>query len=211
MSNIKYDQLVSHVEPEVSGCSVPLIEQALRDSAIEFCANSMIWIVINDSISVTAGEPTYEIEVPIGASLVQIKSIKLSGELLSPLSVDQLDINFPHWKTKQGQPKHYSQVDDDEFFLVPVPEATINNALDVVLAVQPSRNSTYFPNWINNRYQDGIVAGAKARLMRKQNTAWHNPQQAMAYQYEFDQSVVSAKASSDVSLGRAFLRTTSRH
>lgn len=211
MANTRYDQLTMYVLPEVQGCSDPLAEQAIRDAVIEFCQRAMVWVHMADVQSVTAGQAVYDIEPPTGASLVHIKSVKLNGKTLDPLSIDQLDDRYPQWRTESGDPKAYTQVEDAEFILAPVPADTAANGLDVVLVVQPSRSSSAFPGWINDRYQDAILAGAKSRLMLKQNTNWSNPQQGLLYKTEFDRAVSSAKESSTLSFVRTALRTTSRH
>lgn len=213
MANIRYDQLTALILPEVQGCSDPMAEQAIRDAAVEFCQRSMVWTHIADTQSITAGMASYDIEPPSGATLVEIKAIKVSDQTdqLEAMSVDQLNQKYPDWQTKSGTPFAFTQIEDSEFILAYVPDKDIIDGLQIALTVQPARNSTGFPEWINNRYQEAILAGAKARLMRKQGTAWYNPQQAIDYRSEFDLGIAGAKEDSTLSSVRAAVRTTSRH
>lgn len=213
MANIRYDQLTALILPEVQGCSDPMAEQAIRDAAIEFCQRSMVWTHIADPQSIVASNAIYDIEPPSGATLVEIKSIKVSNQTapLDPMSIDQLDQEYPDWRTATGEPFAFTQVEDAEFILAYVPDTSIDDGLQITLTVQPARNSTGIPEWINNRYQEVILAGAKARLMRKQGTAWYNPQQAADYRSEFDSGIAGAKEDSTLSSVRAAVRTTSRH
>jgi hypothetical protein len=213
MANTKYDQLTMYVLPEVQGCSDPMAEQAIRDAAVEFCQRSMVWVYSADPQSVIAGRSNYDVETPAGASLVQIKSVQVTNQMepLDPLSTDQLDLMIPNWDTETGTPKAYTQQEDAEFIIAPVPDETIKNGLRIMLTLQPSRASTGYPDWINNKYQECVLAGAKSRLMMKQGTHWYNPNQGMAYKAEFDLGIAKAKESSTLSFVRTALRTTSRH
>lgn len=194
MANTNYDTLLTHVLPEVHGCSDPLAEQAIRDVVIEFCARSRVWVHECDPADIDAGEAVYDIDLPSGAALVQIHAVRVGDKDLDPLAGFQLE--------------GYSQRNDDELVLVPTPDASLADGLLVGLVVKPSRASTGFPGWINERYQDGIVSGAKARLMMKQGTAWYNPQQGAAYQIAFDTACANARGDAAGGLVDAPIRTT---
>jgi hypothetical protein len=194
MATTKYDTLLPYVLPEVHGCSDPLAEQAIRDAVIEFCLRARVWVHECDPADIDAGEDAYDIDLPSGAALVQIASVHIGDKPLDPFT--------------GRQPEGYSQRNDDELVLVPTPDTTLADGLLVELIVKPSRASTGFPGWINERYQEGILSGAKARLMMKQGTAWYNPQQGAAYQFAFDTACTDARGDAAGALVGAPIRTT---
>lgn len=210
MANIRYDDLLQHVLPEVHGCSDPLAEQAIRDAAIEFCRRSRIWVVACDPADVTALEGAYDIDLPADSSLIQIASVRIAGQdLIDAASTDKLDEQCRHdWDTKTGYPRYYTQIDDESFLCTPIPDFTKPDGLLVRLIVKPSQSSTGYPNWINERYQEYIVAGAKARLMKKQGQPWYNPGQAASYESDYDSGIAVAADDSSNSLVRSRLRVT---
>jgi hypothetical protein len=211
MATIRYDQLTQLVLPEVQGCSDPLAEQAIRDAVVEFCQRSRVWVHFADNQDVVAGQAAYDIEPPTGAMLVEVKNVKYNGKTIEPMPVDELDSTMPGWKTLTGTPSAYTQINDDEFLLALVPDVSIASGLEITLVVAPSRSSQSFPDWINNRYQDAIMASAKSRLMLKQGTNWYNPQQGLAYKQDFDRACSSGNEASTLSLLRSSVRTTSQH
>lgn len=190
MANTKYDSLLSHVLPEVQGCSDPLAEQAIKDAAIDFCQRSRVWIHVCDPADIDAGEVSYDLDLPAGAALVQVNEVYVGGQLLNPVD-------------------GYSAGGDEELVLKQSPDAHLLDGLQVSLIAKPSRSSTSFPAWINERYQDGIVAGAKAYLMRKQGTAWYNPQQAQSYADQFHTAWSSARGDTAGDMIGTPIRTTS--
>ena len=56
-----------------------------------------------------------------------------------------------------------------------------------------------------------LVAGAKARLMLMQGTAWYNPNQATYYSQIFDNGVGAAAEDAAKSLVGAVIRTKPHH
>lgn len=209
MASLKYLDLLPHVLPEVTGCSDIMAEHAIRDSVIALCAASRIWKYLCDGAPVTAGTAECSVDIPSDAALVTILSASTQGNSLIPVSTDQLTAMYGAWRTETGDPRYYTQVAPEELVLVPIPDSALT--VDVFAALQPGRKTTSFPAWINDRYQDTIVAGAKARLMRQRGQPWFNPQLAAVYQADFDQGAAVASHAGQQSLVRASGRTTSQH
>lgn len=208
MANTRYEDLLPFVLPEVHGCSDPLAEQAIREAVIEFCQQSRVWIYLCDPVDAVAAQPNYDIDLPTDASLVEIFAIRINGVLLTPASIDSLDQECRDWMTETGAPRNYAQFNDDEFYCYPAPVAASIGDIKVRLIVKPSQSSSGFPAWINERYQRGIVAGAKSLLMMKQGTAWYNPGAAGAYDIAFHDAWAGAREEAAHSLVRAVTRVT---
>lgn len=213
MANISYYDLLTLVLSEVHGCSNPLAEQEIRNAVIEFCRRARVWTVVCDPADVIANQGIYDIDLPAGTALVQIASVRIAGkELIDPATIDNLDrTRRGEWDTETGTTRFYTQIDDETFMCTPVPMYEQLDGLLVRLIVKPSRTSTGFPNWINERYQDGLVAGAKARLMMMQGQPWYNPGQAAAYFTEFDNTVGTGAEDAAGSLVRGVTRVTPHH
>ena len=213
MANTLYDQLTPFVLPEVAGCSVPMVERAIREAAIEFCNRSKVWIYVCDPVDLDAGEGRYDIDVPTQSSLVEIKSVKIANEVdpLSPVTVGYLEENYVNWQTDRGNPRQYTQLTDEEVLLVPIPNSTLTDGLIVTLCLKPSRSSTGFPAWINERYQDAIVAGAKQRLLMMSGVQWSNPMAGAMEKTVFENAIANASVDAALSRVRATIRTTPTH
>lgn len=203
MANTKYSDLFPYVLTELSGVSTLQAEAQIRAAVIDFCKRSKVWTHEDDPTATMARARSYDINVPTGSALVEIKAMQLDGEPLDASTGEHessLDV---------GTPKSFRQLTPETFSLWPTPDAEYTVTMDLTLT--PSRTSTTFPGWIAEKYHDAIVAGAKSRLMAMPAQPWSNIQQAIFYRSTFDAEVAAAQADAARSFVRAPLRTTSQH
>lgn len=150
--------------PYVMGCSEPLAIQALRDSAIEFCRRSLVVTTTLDPITVTQNTASYELEAPDQTVIEQVLKVWFEGKLLGAAPFEAAtELYGP-----AGSPRHFFGQDIDEVFsltLLPTPDKTVRNSLRVRVALSPSRSATTVHDVLYERYEEGIVAGAKGILM----------------------------------------------
>lgn len=212
MSTIAYVDLLPYLLIEVPGCSEPLAEQAVREAVIEFCQLSNLWRYRCDPVTVKAGQADYDLDdLPRDTTLARLMSVFIDDDKLEPTSEDWLDENLRGWRTGTGRAQFYMQIDPSYMTLVPTPDATSIKGMHITVAVQPSRESTEFPRWINDQYQEALLMGVKARLLKQQGQPWYNPQLSEFYRGRF---VLAAGTAADVSarsLVRTRLRTTPQH
>lgn len=212
MSNIKYSDLLRDVLPHLeNGPSDPLAEAMLRSAVIEFCNQSWVWRYIPDPIGITAGEGAYDLEPPTGADVAAVLSCNIDGNEILPASTDDLSDMYARWQTLSGTTRHYTQTDTDSILLVPKPKFNIAGGLMMVLALQPSRSSTSFPDWIADQYAESLASGALSRLMLMPGKAWSDGQTGLFHKDKFHSAIQAAKTSGARGLGRAPVRTTSQH
>lgn len=212
MANQAFTDLLPFMLPELPGCSDPLAALHLQSSVIEFCKRSKIWRSYLDPIDMVAAVNSYDIELMQGTALVEILSCRIgSHHPLRPTTADKLDAEWHNWQVDTGHPKWYLQTDPSALLLAPVPECNLPGAINVAVALMPSRTATYFPQWISDIYQDGLLSGAKARLMRQIGRPWSNPGQSQLEQDLFDRAVADATMRAAGSLVRAPQRTKPQH
>lgn len=212
MSNVKYSDLLRDVLPHLgNGPSDPLVEAMIRSAVIEFCNQSWIWRYLPDPMDITAGEGTYDLEPPTGSDVAAVLSCSIDGNLILPASTDDLSDMYMRWQTLSGPARHYTQTDTNSLLLVPKPEFNIASGLMMVLALQPSRASTSFPDWIADQYAESLAAGALSRLMLMPGKAWSDSQTGLFHKDKFHSSIHAAKASGARGLSRATVRTAAQH
>lgn len=160
---VPLSQFFPRLLPHVLGCSEPLAQQALLDSAIEFCGRTLAVVEPVDPITVPTGFPSVEIETPTGTQVAQVLSVMFDGQALEAL---------PSWETASldapnGTPKAFWGEDIDEAYhltLLPAPDRLVRNGLKVRLALQPTRSATQVHSILYERFADAIVDGALAIL-----------------------------------------------
>lgn len=212
MADIKYSKLLPYLMVEVPGCTEPLAEQVVRETVIEFCANSHIWRHRMDPMTVRQNVADYDLDdLPRDTVLTKVQSVFIDADRLEPTSEDWLDANIHDWRRRAGLPQFYMQIDPSYMTLVLRPDTTRAKAMHVTVSVQPSRDSTAFPQWIADQYQEDILMGAKARLMKQQSQPWYNPTLSEFYRGRFVLATTTAADISARSLVRTRLRTTPHH
>jgi hypothetical protein len=168
----------SRLLPNVIGCPEPLAQQALVDSAIEFCSQSLVTTTDLDPVSVTAGVGNYELDLPAQTELAQIMRVWLDGRMLGPVPTYEVQSveSFP------GMPTYYFGRDIDEVLnvrLFPTPDKDVPNGLVVRVATKPTRTATQVHSVLFERWSDVIVEGALARLFDTPGQVFTNEAKAL--------------------------------
>lgn len=164
--------------PNVMGCSEPLALQALLDSAIDFCGNSLAVVQTLDPITVPSGTASFELDVPAQTSVAQVMNVWFDGMLIGP----QPQFQATDVAGTNGTPRYYYGEEIDEAYsltFMPAPDVTVSNGTVVRVALKPTRNATTVPTVLFERYVDAIVAGAQAILHGTQDQPYSNEQKAL--------------------------------
>jgi hypothetical protein len=188
-----FSSLVKEVIPYVPGCPDSLIEQHLRSATIELCEKSKAYVLDLDPITSISGVYEYDFDQPTGTDVYQILWAIYDGEDLDPISPRSLELNYPDWRDKSGTPNVFLQKNPNTFWLIPVPGATKSNAIQLSVALKPTRSSNNIDTTFANDYRDGIVYGTLYRLLRMPAREWSDPAAAGDYLSLFNEEVKQAE------------------
>jgi hypothetical protein len=210
---MKYTDLLQEVLPRLPGCGVDLASFHIKQAVIDLCRRSLVWKHWPDPQDIDAGEPEYGIELPPGADIAQVMLVRVDGvtDPLTPLDMDQVEAQFPAWRTDQGVVSAYFQPEPSKVHLLLTPDETISNGLSMVLAVQPKMASTIFPDWLYSQFGQRIADGALSRLLDIPRKPWSDAVTAARHKREFDNACAAATNAAARGLSRAPTRTTSIH
>ena len=78
------------VRSEVQGAPNFLVERSVRDSAIEFCRRTGVYIPEPETISIIPGINEYEVTVPTGTEMNYITDVFANKLKLQPVSYKEL-------------------------------------------------------------------------------------------------------------------------
>lgn len=188
-----FSSLVKEVIPYVPGCPDSLIEQHLRSATIELCEKSKAYVFDLDPITSISGVYEYDFDQPTGTDVYQILWAIYDGEDLDPISPRSLELNYPDWRDKSGTPNVFLQKNPNTFWLIPVPGATKSNAIQLSVALKPTRSSNNIDTTFANDYRDGIIYGTLYRLLRMPAREWSDPAAAGDYLSLFNEEVKQAE------------------
>lgn len=156
--------LVQEVLYEVPHCPEPIVEKALLRSSQEFCQKTRMWVVEGTDISVVADTKTYALAASaqtdgstndLGFRIVGIDKIE-----------DENEFRFVKFTYK-----------DETITLNDIPKQAFT--LTVELQLKPSNAATAIYDPLQEDYLEGILSGAKYRLMRMKGVTWEDQQGAI--------------------------------
>lgn len=217
MTTSLYSALLPEVIPFAVECPEIVAINAIRNAAIEFCKKTQIWQVDLAPISTVVGQNDYLLttnaNMPANAEITGIIYGTLNGWPIVGKSADELAriYRWSDWRTWQGDPRYYMQLEHDHVFVVPQPnvvyDATQNTPTNPVgmafrIAVAPTRASTGMDSVLQEMYYEAIATGAKARLFQMKGQPFYDPQAAMIFQKMFDVAINKTRIAVNVSLQR---------
>lgn len=186
-----FSSLVKEILPYVPMCPDTLVESNLRAATIELCERSKAYIHDMDAFNTVAGVYEYDFDIPVGTEAHQILYMTHDGRDMDPISPRSLELNYPDWRDRTGQPHVYLQKSSSTFWLVPVPSGT--KQVLVSLALKPTRTSNNIDTNFSNNYRDGIVYGTLYRLLRMPSREWTDVNAAREYLLQFNQEIQQAE------------------
>jgi hypothetical protein len=192
------------VMPDLPDCPFAAADSALRQSAITFCEQSLVWQATHPDISIAAGTAKYAFASAEGTVVHAIIHAALNGEEIEPYG-GEMSITTSNWRRESGTPRY---VLGGAASLTLVPQPVADGTLAMIVALKPSAASTgIIEDTLFNEYCGVIVHGALARLMLSPRKPYTNVQFATYHQQQF--TIKTAAAGVRVARGhtRAPLRT----
>ena len=186
-----YSSLVKEILPYVPLCPDSLVEQHIRSATIEFCERSKAYILDMDPFNTTAGVYEYDFDIPVATEVHQVLYMTHDGNDMDPISPRSLELNYPDWRNRTGNPHVYLQKSASLFWIVPVPSGTKEVIASV--ALKPTRTSNNIDSTISNQYRDAIIYGALYRLLRMPNREWTDVGASREYLAQFNSEITQAE------------------
>lgn len=208
MSLVKFDAdlFLNEVMPDVPGCSKEVAVNAIRNAAIEFCKKSFVWMETLDPVNVVANVDVYDLDgMPNGSVIERVNKLYYLGAELTASNVDE--VNAKRQSAVGGAVKYYAQSSPTQVILYGIPDVSTTGALVMDVALTPSRSSVGIDSAITDRYLDGIVSGAKSRLMLIPKKPWTDLALASYHKGEFGSAVDTAMIDAARGFGRSPIRT----
>lgn len=168
---IELSKFFPRLIPTVMGVSEPLAQQALVDSAILFCDQSLAVTANLDPITVPAGITAIELEPPTNTTIAQVLYVWYNKKILNAVPFGQLTDIY----RQDATPVDYTVEYIDEvvnLMVYPAPKEALASALTARVALRPTRDATQVHNILYERYVEGIIYGAQAILFNMPDQPW---------------------------------------
>ena len=183
---MKYSDFSPFIRPEVQGCPDFLLERSVRDSAIDFCQRTDVFVAEPEFVTIVKGVNEYAVSIPSGTELNHILDIFNDKQPLKPISYAKLLSRLGDENTT-GTPKYYAQRDNTDFYVAPIPADS--NSFRVLFSLKPSSSSSSIPDTVGKEYREAISHGALFRLQMMTGQPFGNPAMAGANRDLFEKAV----------------------
>lgn len=190
-------EFLPRITPHVSGCSDPMALQALVDSAISFCDDSLVVRQRLDPQKTSYGRPDFDIDAPANQAVSRVMRVWVDGREIRAVPSDMVNDAMP----LMSQPTAFYTLQDigiTSAMLHPIPDGAYT--LSVEAALRPLRNATAFSDDLYNTWMDHVISGALARLMVTPDQPFTNL--AMGQAYAAKAMYLSRRARVEGSYGR---------
>lgn len=197
MPNVTWKDFHPHVIPNVQGCPLSIVNNAIRNAVIEFCEKSLLWKLESEHTDVLAGQNRYTFSAPADAKVSQTVFASIENRPLIMTSLDDLDALHPGWRELESErPLWYYMDTDDSIRLVGIPSVDIPKGLEVHVALKPTRDSVGCPEFILENWAETIAHGALYRLNSMMGKPWASVDMVAYHRGLFREGLSRAKSKS---------------
>ena len=185
----------------LKGCPDLLMEEAVRESAIEFCRRTQL--IINDvTVRVKSGRRFYEMYPPDGLAWVVDKVLRDTRPLDSS---DRREFEDDGLDVDSGTASAYYIEGDGRLTLGPIPDA--DETLTAKVTIRPEEGATEVPDILYTEWREAIAAGAKI-YGRKHYEQWYDPDRQNREEVVFEDAISKANLRRAKGGGKKPLRVT---
>lgn len=201
------NSFMSRILPHVAGCPDITAQEALLDTAIDFCEKTLIVQQTLDTIDTVVDTIEYELTAPRHQAVVLPVAVWFKTTLLEPVPVQAIRNVQAYTNTgepMEGPPRQYFWTAANTIGLYPIPDAAETAALVVRAALKPTRSATQLEDVLYEDWIDTLAHGTLARLHMMKDQPWASADRALLHGREYRAGTQRARI--EQSTGR--IRTT---
>lgn len=214
MSTRTFLSLVNRLSPSVPGCPQPILEQHIRDSAIETCERTLAWRYEQPSTRLTPGVYEYPYNNPLQTEVHAFITAAVNGSPLEPLTLEQLYSKYPNWPDlsldQRADPRFICQLDPDNYVLAPLPDASKAYDLKMIVVLKPLRTATGMDKTIFDDLENVIMHGALQHLLVMPNKNWSDRELATYHAKQYLSKITERRARANIGAARASMSVQMR-
>lgn len=184
----RWEEFYRLVQPHVPGCPEVVMDNHIRDAAVDFCERSEVWTYQALAEQTVDGVSDYPVAIPGSSVLENVISVHVDGLLLARVS-ELHSSNNP--TAPKGMPRRYSVFEDQELRFFPTPDRAYTLYATVVL--KPTLAASGVEDFIFRTHGRTIACGAIASLMITPGKEWTNLELAAYYKTKFSRGADDAK------------------
>jgi hypothetical protein len=159
------------------------MQLALSMAGRELCKRSSVWLEELPALNLVSGTDAYVLDIPYDAVVDKIAKIctRTAAQVTAGEDGGEADIAYVKYDAQTNT-----------LTLAADANASVTSGLKVWAYLLPNLKSNELPEWIINKYGDGIVAGATWMLCRQGGKPWTNAELAVDAKRDFSDACAAA-------------------
>lgn len=188
---VNWEDFLPEVMLDVMGCPDSIAENAVKQSAIEFCNQSRVYRDQLADLSTANGTPTYSIVVPAGSEMIALHKVNQVGQQLPLPTIPTILLDRFIISTTPERPRWFNQETPATITFFHTPDDIYTYNLFAIL--KPTKASTSGPDFLFNDWLEPIAHGAKKRLKAMSGRTWFDGSMVKYHSREFINGWVEAR------------------
>jgi hypothetical protein len=214
MANRAFLSIVNRLSPSVPGCPQPIIQQYVRDAAIEACERTLAWRYEQPTIRLTPGVYEYPYTNPLQTEVHAFLTATVNNVPLTPVTLEQLYGMYPDWPNlaldKRSDPRVICQLDPDNFILAPLPDDSQTYDVKMIVALKPLRTATEMDQNVFDDLENVIMHGALQHLLVLPDKNWTDRELASYHAKQYLYKTTERRARANIGAARASMSVAMR-
>jgi hypothetical protein len=206
----RFDSLVSRLSPSVPGCPQPVIEQYVREAAIEACEKTLAYRQVQNKIPLITGVYDYPYDPPTNTEVHAFLNPTVNGEPMVSVTLEELQDRFPKWPdfatSEYNQPRYIAQLDADNFIVAPTPDAVTTYEVRMVIVLKPLRTAVEMDTTAFDELETIIMHSALQNLLILPERTWSDRELAAYHAKQFLHKATERRARANLGAARNSLR-----
>lgn len=182
MPNKDFADLIPRVAQSVPGCPNPMIEQHIRDGAIDVCERSLVWRYDQPLIRLTPDVFDYPYEPPPLSEVHAVLNASLNQSKMAMVTLDTLHDFYPLWPNvdpeDRGTPRFICQLDPDVFVVAPIPDDSQTYDVRMSVALKPLRDAASMDKTVLDEIELAVMHYALQHLLVIPGAHWEDKELA---------------------------------
>ena len=213
MATRSYISLAARINPSVPGCSLPMLEQYIRDASIATCERTLAWRYEQPTFNLTPGVYKYAYSKPVETTVQTVMYASLNDSPLSAVTLEDATRRYPNWaKTSTtdadialygSQPMVFTQLSPNSYIVLPAPDAEATYTIRMIYALKPTRDSEGMDEVIMNELEPAIIHKTLQELLVLPGVAWSDRELASYHAKQFISKVSEYRANASLGNMRA--------
>lgn len=191
MAAVPFSDLYPEILPSVPQCPLPMVDRAILNAAIEFCAFSDVMQVDLPDFVTVADQKVYDLIYDTANDVTNLVSGRCETWEIYPISTTELAARGAY-EAITGAPVRFWHPTPDTIRLYPIPNDvySLNN---LRAAIRPKANATTIDDFLTTKYREAIASGVLSRLLSMGNQPWTDKETAREKKLDFEDAKGSAR------------------